>query len=97
VLATAAAAAAAHDAARLLVLAAEDELRAEEVCGCAAGVAGERGVEISHASTLAASIAGREFFALRSSEHPRRGDDGNAFDNDAPALTDSHFAAFARE
>ena len=59
----AAATAAPHDAARLLVLAAEDELRAVEVRGSAAGVAGESGVKVSHAFTLHLVSESREFLS----------------------------------
>ena len=54
---------AAHVAARLLVLAAEDDRKAVGVRDGAAGVARERGVKIGHTSTLAPLIAFHEFIA----------------------------------
>jgi hypothetical protein len=52
-------------AAGLLVLAAQNDRQLVGVRGGTAGVAGECGVEISHASTLASVIAPREFLASR--------------------------------
>jgi hypothetical protein len=61
--ATAALARTTIDAARLRRLAAHGDAHAVRVHGSAAGVTGERGVELSHAITLTPSIARREFIA----------------------------------
>ena len=87
-LAAAALPAATHVAARLLVLAAEGELDAVGVRGGATGVAGERGVEISHTPTYHRPRGPANLWQRSSSPLIRR-----SARDDAGALTDSHLAA----